>query len=109
MALATDNVPVSLFYCAWHAITRTCRDTDKKISPDQALSREETLRCMTLAGAELSFEEDIKGSLEPGKLADMAILSDDPLTCDEDNIAGIVAETTIVDGQVVYQRSSHIQ
>ena len=56
-----------------------------------------------------SYEEDIKGSLEPGKLADMVILSDDPLTCAEDNIADIVAETTIVGGQIVYQRSSHIQ
>ena len=109
VSLATDNVPVSLFYSAWHAITRVCRDTDQKISPDQALSRAETLRCMTMAGAHLSFEEDIKGSLEPGKLADMVILSDNPLTCDEDKIAHIIAETTIVGGQIVYQRSNQLQ
>ncbi len=60
---------------------------------------------MTMGGAYLSFEEDIKGSLEPGKLADLAVLSDDPLTCDEDDIAGIVAHVTIVGGQIVYDRS----
>ena len=44
-------------------------------------------------------------SIEPGKLADLAVLSDDPLTCDEDDIAGIVAHVTIVGGQIVYDRS----
>ncbi len=60
---------------------------------------------MTMGGAYLSFEEDVKGSLEPGKLADMAVLSQDPLTCSEDEIAGIVADQTIVSGDIVYDRS----
>ncbi len=105
VSLGTDNVPATLFYSAWHAIARRTRDTERKIASDQALSREQALRCMTMGGAYLSFEEDIKGSLEPGKLADLAVLSDDPLTCDEDNIAGIVAHVTIVGGQIVYDRS----
>ncbi len=105
VSLGTDNVPATLFYSAWHAIARRTRDTERKIASDQALSREQALRCMTMGGAYLSFEEDIKGSLEPGKLADLAVLSDDPLTCDEDDIAGIVAHVTIVGGQIVYDRS----
>ena len=73
-------------------------------APEQALSREDALRCATIEGAWLSFEEDVKGSIEPGKLADMAVLSADPLSCPEDDIKDIVAETTIVGGRVVYQR-----
>uniref|UniRef100_UPI0035AF12D2 amidohydrolase family protein n=1 Tax=Stella sp. TaxID=2912054 RepID=UPI0035AF12D2 len=58
------------------------------------------------AGAHLSFEEGEKGSIEPGKLADLAILSDDPLACDEDRLPAIVAERTIVGGRVVFDRAT---
>ncbi|MFP6710833.1 MAG: amidohydrolase [Rhodospirillales bacterium] len=105
VSLATDNVPVSMLFCAWHAIARVCRDTDQKIAPDQALTREEALRCMTMAGAHLTFEEEIKGSLEPGKLADLVVLSDDILTCEEDRIQHIVSDLTVVGGKVVYERN----
>lgn len=104
VALATDNVPTTLFYPIWHVVARRNMYTDDRIAPDQALSREDALRSATIEGAWLSFEEDVKGSIEPGKLADMAVLSDDPLTCPEDDIKDIVAETTIVGGRVVYQR-----
>ena len=77
---------------------------DDRIAPEQALSRQDALRCATIEGAWLSFEEGAKGSIEPGKLADMAVLSDDPLICPEDDIKDIVAETTLVGGRVVYQR-----
>ena len=60
------------------------------------------LRAATLEGAYLTFEEDLKGSLEPGKLADMAVLSADPLTCAEKRIKDITAELTIVGGRVVH-------
>ena len=57
-----------------------------------------------MGGAYLTFEEDQKGSIEDGKLADLAVLTDDPLTCAEDDLKDIKAETTIVDGRIVYQR-----
>jgi predicted amidohydrolase YtcJ len=50
----------------------------------------------------LTFQEDDKGSIGSGKLADIAILSADPLTCPEDEIKDIEAETTIVGGRIVY-------
>jgi len=53
VSLGTDNVPATLFYSAWHAITRTTRDSDRKIATEQALSREQALRCMTMGGAYL--------------------------------------------------------
>ncbi len=104
VGLATDNVPTSLFHPLWHAVARRSRVSGDRIAPDQALSREEALRCATMGGAFLTFDEDRKGSLEAGKLADLAVLSADPLTCAEDGIRDIVAETTIVDGKVVHVR-----
>ena len=56
-----------------------------------------------MGGAYLTFEEDKKGSNEEGKLADIDILSNDPLTCSEESIKDISAVTTIVGGNVVYQ------
>ena len=82
--------------------------SNDRIAPEQAISREEALRCGTMGGAYLTFEEDRKGSLEEGKLADMAVLSTDPLTCSEEEIKDIVADITIVGGKVVYERNTKI-
>lgn len=102
VALATDNVPTSLFWPIWEAVARRARASGRVIAPAEKLSRAEALRAATLEGAYLTFEEDRKGSLEPGKLADLAVLSDDPLTCDEALIPHITAELTIVGGRVVH-------
>lgn len=106
VGLATDNVPTTLFYPMWHTVSRWNMISEDRIAPDQALSREDALRCGTMGGAHLTFEEDKKGSIEAGKLADMAVLSDDPLTCAEVTIKDIVAETTIVGGKVVFERGA---
>ena len=106
IGLATDNVPTTLFYPMWHAVSRWNMISEDRIAPDQALSRDDALRCATMGGAHLTFEEDRKGSIEAGKLADMVMLSDDPLTCAEETIKDIVAETTIVGGRVVYEREA---
>jgi predicted amidohydrolase YtcJ len=106
VSLATDNVPTSLFYPVWQSIARANLHTGTRIGTAQALSREEALRCATIEGAWLTFEEDVKGSLEVGKLADMVVLDRDPLSCPEDSIKDTVAEITIVGGKVVYERAS---
>ncbi len=108
IGLATDNVPTTLFYPIWHVVSRWNMISDDRVAPDQALNREDALRCGTMGGAYLTFEEDKKGSLEEGKLADMAVLSNDPLTCSEEAIKDIVAETTIVGGKVVYERNDTV-
>ncbi len=105
-ALASDNVPVSLFHPLWQTVARKGRDGGTVVSPNQRLSREQALRAATMGGATLTFEEGVKGSIEVGKLADFAVLSDDPLTCPEDAIKEIVAETTVVGGRVVYEHNS---
>jgi predicted amidohydrolase YtcJ len=95
-------VPTTLWYPVWHAVTRYNMDIDGPIAPDQALTREQALRCATIEAAHLTFEEDIKGSLEPGKLADLAILSDDPLNCPDNTLKDITAELTLVGGRIVH-------
>ncbi len=103
VALATDNVPPSLFHPIWQAVARLDRYSGRVIAPGQRLSREEALRAATIEGAWLTFEEGEKGSLEPGKLADLVVLSDNPLTCDEARIKDITAEMTIVGGRIVHE------
>jgi predicted amidohydrolase YtcJ len=104
VALATDNVPVSLWHPIWQTVARIDRTSKAPVAPAQALTREEALRCATMGGAYLTFEEDLKGSLEPGKLADVVVLSQDPLTCELEDMPDIVAEMTIVGGEVVFER-----
>jgi len=72
--------------------------------PDQRMSRMEALRSYTINGAYTSFEEEIKGSLTPGKLADITVLSKDILTVPEEEIPTTEVVYTIVGGEVKYQR-----
>jgi predicted amidohydrolase YtcJ len=104
VALATDNVPPTLFLPIWQAVARIDRSTSRVIAPEQCLSRADALRAATLEGAYVTFEEGQKGSIEPGKLADLAVLSDDPMTCLEDRIRDVTAEMTIVGGRIVHER-----
>ncbi|MFA5520227.1 MAG: amidohydrolase [Castellaniella sp.] len=102
VVLATDNVPVSLFHPMWHAVARKARANGMLISPEQALSREEALRCMTRNGSLLTWQEAEKGSLKVGKMADLAVLSANPLQCPEAQIPEIRAVMTMVGGRIVH-------
>jgi len=73
------------------------------IGPEQAISREDALRLMTANAAWLSFEETRKGSIEVGKLGDLAVLSDDYLACPPERIKEIRALVTVLGGTVVYE------
>ena len=104
VALSTDNVPPSLFDAIHHAVTRKPRGAAEPVGPDQCLSREEALACASREGAYLTFEEDDKGTLEVGKLADIAVLDQDALTAPEDALPDIRADLVIVGGEVVLAR-----
>jgi len=102
--LATDNLPPSLFHAIWHAVARRDRHGNRVEPDEERLSREEALRAATRGGACFTFEEGERGRIAPGFLADLAVLSHDPLTCDEDVLKDIVAQMTIVGGECVYDR-----
>ncbi len=86
----------------WIAVTR---QTDRAgvLNADQKLSRIEALRLYTINNARLHSEEAEKGSIEPGKLADLILLDRDPLTCAEDDLKTTEVLWTMVGGQVVYE------
>jgi predicted amidohydrolase YtcJ len=84
------------------AITRKTQG-GQVIGPGERISRLDALRMTTINAAYIGFEEKKKGSIEVGKLADLAILTADFLTVPEDQIITIKAYMTIVDGRVVYE------
>ena len=88
----------------FHATT-TCQLADgTSLWPEERLSREESLRAYTLDGAYAAFEEDLKGSISPGKLADMVVLTRDIMTVPEDEILEAQVAHTILGGEIVYGR-----
>ena len=76
----------------------------KVYGPEQRISPEEAIRIWTMGSAFSVFEEDIKGSIEAGKLADFAILSADPTAVPVDEIKDIFVHTTVVGGRIVYEK-----
>jgi predicted amidohydrolase YtcJ len=85
------------------AVTRRPRDGGEPLHPEEALSREQVLRFYTINNARLLDKDDRTGSLEPGKLADMAVLDTDLLTCAEEQIAKTTVLRTYVGGKLVYE------
>lgn len=103
VSLATDNVPISLWHPVGQVVSRRSPGTEQIIGAGQALSRIEALRCATANGAHLTFEEADRGTLEPGKLADLAVLDADPLLVREEALAGIRSLMTMVGGRIVHE------
>lgn len=88
-------------------VTVTRRDVyGNQYGESHRLNRSEALRCMTSNAAYLSFDEAKKGTLEPGKLADLVVLDRDYFTCPEEEIRAIRPVMTMVAGQVTYRRNS---
>lgn len=109
VCLATDNVPVSLWPSISHVVQRTDRQTGTVVSPDQRISVEQALRCVTVDGAWLCGDENKRGTLTEGKLADMVVLPRDPLTVDSTELASLRAELTIVDGEIKFDQDVNAQ
>ena len=82
------------------------RNTDwgGKLGPDQGISRADAIRSVTINGAWTSFEETVKGSIEPGKYADFVVLSDDILTIPAEAIKDVKVKATILGGKPVFGR-----
>jgi len=69
----------------------------------QRITRYEALKMFTVNAARIGFEEHLKGSIEPGKLADFTVLSDNPYSVEPEEVGNIKVEMTIVGGSIVYE------
>ena len=81
---------------------------DGVYAAEQRITRQEALRLFTINNAYLTFEENVKGSLEPGKLADLVVLSDDIMTCPVDKILDLTVLMTMVNGKIVFQHKEFL-
>ncbi len=82
--------------------------TRNGFSLGESITVEQALPLYTINSAYASFEEKLRGSIEVGKLADLVVLSDDPLATPTNRIGDIKVDMTIVDGEVVHTRQ-HFQ
>jgi predicted amidohydrolase YtcJ len=105
VAGGTDSavVPYPPLWVLYHFITRETI-SGGVLGADQKITRREALQVETINNAYLTFEERIKGSIEPGKLADLVVLPEDILTCPEKNIERMYVSMTMVGGTLVYRR-----
>ena len=98
----TDPNPLVGIYAA---VTRLS-EGGNVVLPQERIGRFEALGMYTLGAAAANFEEEIKGSATLGKVADLVMLSEDPLMVDADRIKDIKVEMTILGGQIVWSRAS---
>ena len=99
----TDNKPYNPFATLWSVVARRERLSGSVLGPKQRLSRMEALHAFTMGGAYFSFDEGTRGSLEPGKLADLAVLSGDLLAMPEEELPGLRSLLTMVGGKTVHR------
>jgi predicted amidohydrolase YtcJ len=94
--------PVSPPFCVFAAVNRITRNGEV-LGPEYRLTPEEALRAVTIDAAWQTFDEGIKGSITPGKLADFTLLAENPLTVPAERIKDIKVEEVIIGGKSVYQ------
>ncbi len=102
----TDFVvaPLDQMFVIWTAVNRISRG-GVVIGPDQRVTPMEALKAITINAAYQYSEQSSKGSIEPGKLADLVILSGNPLTVPADAIKDIKVDETVKEGKSIYKRA----
>jgi predicted amidohydrolase YtcJ len=92
---------IEMLTVAWAAVNRVTTG-GKELGPEHRITPFEALRAITADAAWQNFEEDLKGTLETGKLADMVILSEDPMEIDPMKIKDIQVLKTLKEGREIY-------
>jgi predicted amidohydrolase YtcJ len=92
--------------CYYASVTRRLKDGSVFFG-DQRMTREEALRSYTVNNAYSAFEEDTKGTLSPGKLADITVLSKDILTIPDEEILSTRVTYTIIGGKVEFENREY--
>lgn len=107
-AFSTDNLPINPMLTLWAAEARRDETTGRVLGTRERLGRRELLKGFTRHGATLSFDEARRGSLEVGKLADLIVLSDDPMEVPTEALREVKVLMTMVDGKIVYRNPGAI-
>lgn len=100
---ATQSEIANPWWNIWCAVNRK-NYKGELVFPEDKITMMEGIRAYTINSAYAGFEEGIKGSIEEGKLADLVILAEDPLTISADRIKDIKVDMTVVGGRIVYCR-----
>lgn len=87
-----------------HAAANRRSKSGRVVGDRQRIGVMEAIRLFTVNGAYASFEEDIKGSIEAGKLADLVVLNGRILDAAPERIRDLQVELTMIDGEIVYQK-----
>ena len=106
VAFGSDNLPIDPRVGLYFAVTRRGPDGVQHGFAEEAVSREDAIRMYTANGPYLSWEENVKGTLEPGKLADFVVVDRDPLTVPEKELLTMNFDQTYLDGKLVYERKA---
>ncbi|MBI2906912.1 MAG: amidohydrolase [Chloroflexi bacterium] len=104
LALSSDSplVPTNPLFGIYTAVTRRT-ESGQRFDPGEGVSAAEALEMYTLGGAYASSEEDVKGSITPGKLADLAVLNSDPTTHAPERLLELGVALTIVGGRIAWE------
>lgn len=107
VSYGSDGLPYGPLLGIWAAVTR--RGYDGKVyGAEEGVTVEEAVRFYTQGTAYMTFDEDERGSIEVGKVADLVVLGEDILTVDPERIRDIPVELTIIDGEEVFS-GSHVE
>ena len=112
--VVANGSDASVTYPDWRqgvesAVLRKDKATGKVIGADQCINVEQAIRSYTINGAWQDHQEKVKGSIEPGKLADFCVIRDDILSLDPDEISKMPILMTIVGGKVVFNAESSLK
>jgi len=105
LGYGSDGMPYDPLFGIWTAVTRTGHD-GKIYGADERVPLKDAIRYYTLGTAYLNFDDQQRGSLEVGKVADMVVLSEDILSVEPNRIRDIEIVKTIIGGEVLYPKVS---